>query len=66
MTNRSYLDVFLASAETPLSCKLLEAFCGSVRDPAVGTADYATRLKTVMEESLQDEVEDAPAANLSA
>jgi hypothetical protein len=36
MTDRSYLDVFLASADSPLSHKLLEAFRDSVRDPAAG------------------------------
>jgi hypothetical protein len=59
MTDRAHLNELVAAIASPLSRRLLETFRDMVRDPAVGTADYATRLKAAMEDGLQEEPQHA-------
>lgn len=54
MPDPTHLDELMAASAQPLSRKLLETFRAVARDPAFTAADYATRLKSVMEESLQE------------
>jgi hypothetical protein len=60
MTDHVHLDELVLAETAPMARKLLETFRALVRDPALGAADYGTRLKTVMEEFLQEEAANAP------
>jgi hypothetical protein len=64
MTDQTHLDELLQATADPLSKALLEAFCDMARNPQIGTAEYATRLREIMEESLRDEVISAPAGTV--
>jgi hypothetical protein len=60
MTDQSHLDGLVTATSKHLDKKLLEAFRDAARDPNTSQADYATRLKTVMEDALIQEAADAP------
>jgi hypothetical protein len=60
MTDHSHLDELVAATGPGLSLELLRAFQAMIRDPAVGATDYASKLKAVLEDSIQQEQEHAP------
>lgn len=61
MTDQAHLDAMVSAAPQRLHKQLLQAFRDAVRDPNAAQADYATRLKAVMEDALAEEAADAPA-----
>jgi hypothetical protein len=60
MTNRIHLDGLIAATKQPLHLRLLESFREAARDPDFTEADYAARLRSVMEDALVPEATDAP------
>jgi hypothetical protein len=60
MTDRSHLDELVAETVSVLGLELVEAFRAMIRDPAINPTDYATLMKSLLEDSLSDEADDAP------
>ena len=60
MTDYSHLDELVTETPAGLSLELLEAFRQTTRDPAVNPTDYASILRSLMEDNLQAEVNHAP------
>ena len=60
MTDHCHLDELVAATSPQLSLELIKAFRAMIRDPAVGATDYASKLKAVLEDSVQQEQEHAP------
>lgn len=54
MTDESHLDEFGAGRQRELSKQLVMTFIAGHRDPAVKAVDLVTRLKDVMERTLQE------------
>lgn len=59
MTDKNYLDEFVAEVTGDLSKRLVEIFIEGHRNPATKAVDLVTRLKEQMEQALQG-VSDAP------
>lgn len=52
MTDPAHLNEIISNTAKPLSRKLVETFCGAMRDPSVAKTDYVQRLKNEMEAAL--------------
>jgi hypothetical protein len=61
MSDRSHLDEFLAATTDPLYHRLVTIFRDCARNPALSNLDCVTRLKNLLEESLHEATEVAPA-----
>lgn len=59
MDEPSQLDDLLAIAREPVAQQLVAAFQKLLANPDASAADFATALKTVMEESVQTEARNA-------
>lgn len=57
--DQNHMDELKKAMSDPLHRRLLDTFTKMVRDPEKGTADYATGLKSVLEEQLAAEEPDA-------
>jgi len=54
MTDYVHLDRLVSATSHRLHLQLLETFRDVSRDPNTASSDYATRLKTVMEDALEN------------
>lgn len=62
MADHSHLDELITASSSKLDTELLEAFRSMIRNPDISTTDYASRLKIIMEESIQQERQHAATA----
>ena len=61
MGDQTHIDDLKKALSDPLHRKLLEGFTEMIRDPERGVADYATGLKTILEEEVAVKSIDAAA-----
>lgn len=59
MDEPTHLDDLLAIAREPVAQQLVAAFQKLLANPDASASDFVTELKTVMEDSLLTEAEDA-------